>query len=161
MTRMLTLIFTLIALPSAAQSLAGAAEIFGGYAGFVDDATIAHGVVGGNARIYLSPRVAVGPEFVYMRGPRFDRDLFVTGNVTFDILAPREGRRVMPFVVAGGGVTRYSGRIGSFTFTSWEGTFTGGGGVRVDLTERLFVTGDARIGWEPHLRYTGGAGVRW
>lgn len=161
MTRILTLLFTLIALPAAAQSPAGAAEIFGGYAGFVDDATIGHGVVGGSTRIYVSPRLAVGPEIVYMRGPGADRDLFVTGNLTFDILAPRDGTRVVPFLVAGGGATRFSDRIGPNAFSSWEGTFTAGGGVRVNVTERFFVGGEARIGWEPHIRYTAGAGVRW
>ena len=44
-----------------------------GWAGFVDDATIHHGVFGGGARISLSPRISVGPEIAYMVGPDDDR----------------------------------------------------------------------------------------
>ena len=56
-----------------------AAELVAGWAGFVDDAMIHHGVVGGSIRWYLSPRVSVGPELVYMKGPGRDRDFFATG----------------------------------------------------------------------------------
>ncbi len=48
----------------------GAAEFSIGYAGFLDDAFISHTLVGGSARWYLSPRVAVVAEIVYMIGPR-------------------------------------------------------------------------------------------
>ena len=52
-----------------------AVEIFAGYAGFVDDATIDHAVFGGAGRFYISPRASQGPEVTYMRGPDLDRDL--------------------------------------------------------------------------------------
>ena len=66
-------------------------EFLAGYAGFVDDATIDHTIFGAAARVYLTPRVAIGPELVYMRGPNSDRDLFLTGNMTFDVIPPRGG----------------------------------------------------------------------
>jgi len=140
---------------------APAVEFLAGYAGFADDATIDHGIVGGAARVYLSPRIAVGPELVYMRGPRTDRDLFLTGNLTFDLLRPRNGRppRVSPFLVAGGGLFRHSDDFPSGTFSSYEGAFTGGGGVRAWFNDRVYGVADFRIGWELHVRVNGAIGV--
>ena len=69
-----------------------AIEFLAGHAGFADDATIEHSVFGGAGRVYVTPRLSVGPEITYMRGPREDRDWFFLGNLTFDILRPRAGR---------------------------------------------------------------------
>jgi hypothetical protein len=158
---------TFVAAPGAATAQDGAGarpapvvEVTGGYAGFLDDAIIEHGVFGGSARVYLLPRVSVGPEIVYMVGPHDDRDLFVTGNLTFDILGPSGGRprRVTPFLVAGGGWFRHSDRFGFEEFSSTEGAFTAGGGLRAWASERVFLAADARVGWEPHVRFTGTVG---
>src|SRR5262245_55472097 len=141
---------------------APAVEVLAGYAGFVDDATIDHMIVGGAARIYVTPRVAVGPELVYMRGPNSDRDLFLTGTLTFDGLSPDAGRprRVTPFLVAGGGFFQHSDRVGAFDFTSYEGAFTAGGGVRGWVSDRVYAFGDVRFGWELHARVNAGVGIR-
>jgi hypothetical protein len=156
----------ILAAPAPAQSgLASrppaAVEAFAGYAGFVDESLIEHAVLGTSARIYLTPRIALGPELAYMRGPGADRDLFLTGNLTFDLLSPRQGRprRVSPFLVAGGGFMRHSDSFGAGTFSSSEGAVTGGGGVRVRLNDRAYAVADFRVGWEPHVRVTGGIGV--
>ena len=140
---------------------APAVEFLAGYAGFVDDATIDHSIWGAAARVYLTPRLAIGPELVYMRGPNSDRDLFLTGNLTFDVLPPRNGRprRVSPFLVAGGGFFQHSDRFGAFDFTSYEGAFTAGGGVRGWITDRVYAFGDFRVGWELHARVNAGVGV--
>jgi hypothetical protein len=140
---------------------APALEFLAGYAGFVDDATIDHSIVGAAARIYLTPRLAVGPELVYMRGPNWDRDLFLTGNLTFDVLPPRNGRprRVSPFLVAGGGFFQHSDRFGALGFTSYEGAFTAGGGVRGWISDRVYALADLRFGWELHSRVNAGVGV--
>jgi len=140
---------------------APALEFLAGYAGFADDATIDHGIVGAAGRVYLTPRLAVGPEFVYMRGPGSDRDLFLTGNLTFDVLPPRFGRprRVTPFLVAGGGFFQHSDRFGAFDFTSYEGAFTAGGGVRGWVTRRVYALADFRLGWELHARINAGIGI--
>jgi hypothetical protein len=139
---------------------AGAFEFSAGYAGFVDDATIDHAVLGIGSRWYLGPRLSIGPEVVYMKGPGGDRDLFLTANLTWD-LAGGYGRspRVIPFIVGGAGLMRHRDRFGSQTFTSSEGAFTAGGGARVRLNDRIFAAGDARIGWELHYRFTGTVGV--
>ena len=141
---------------------AGTVEFSAGYAGFVDDATIDHGLVGIASRWYLGPRLSIGPEAVYMQGPGGDRDLFLTGNVTWDLFG-RNGRssRVVPFIVGGAGLMRHRARFGTQTFTSTEGAFTAGGGVRAGLNDRIFVAGDARLGWELHYRVTGTVGVRF
>jgi hypothetical protein len=141
--------------------VAGAIEFPAGWAGFVDDARIDHGVFGVAARFSLSPRVSVGPEVSYMIGPGGDRDLFVTANLTFDFFAPRrlQGPRVTPFVVVGGGVFQHSDRFGAETVSSWEGAFTAGGGARIWINDRVYLAPDVRIGWEPHVRAAVAFGV--
>jgi hypothetical protein len=134
-------------------------EFTAGYAGFADDGTINHGVFGGAIRFHLSPRVSVGPELAYMIGPGDDRDLFFTGNLTFDVLAPRPARRVTPFLVIGGGLFRHSDRFGPETYSSVEGAVTGGGGVRAWVSDRVYIASELRVGWELHYRLTGTVGV--
>jgi hypothetical protein len=125
-----------------------------GWAGFGDEGIIHHTVVGVGYRHYVSRRISLGPEVQFMSGPGSDRDLIVTGNVMFDVLGPRvdRPRRTTPFIVAGGGLFRHSDRFGPETFSSTEGAFTGGVGVRTWVGERAFVAADARVGWEMHLR---------
>jgi hypothetical protein len=168
-TRILPLLVFLMAAPAAAQTIVHtgpttAVEAVGGHAGFIDESFVDHAVFGASGRIHLSRRISIGPEVVFMRGPRFDRDLFVTGNLTFDFLTPPfEARKgtVNAFLVTGAGLMRHSDRFGPTTFTSSEGAVTGGGGARVWLTDRVYALGEFRLGWEPHYRVTGGVGVLW
>jgi len=100
---------------------------------------------------------------IYMAGPGMDRDLFVTGNVTYDFVGPRRaGRRdlVVPYVVAGGGFFRHTDRFGSRGSAATESAVTGGGGARIWVSDRVYIGGEARFGWEPHTRYTATVGVR-
>ena len=153
-------LFTALASPSSRR---GAAEprpkVWWGYAGFLDDTTITHTVWGGSARWYLLPRLAIGPELIYFRGPRDDRDVVVTGNLTFDFLAG--AHPVTPFVVGGGGFFRHRDKFGGATFTSTEGSFTGGAGVRLWIGRQFYVAPEFRIGWEPHVRISVAAGWRF
>jgi hypothetical protein len=138
-------------------------ELETGWAGFPDDGgSIDHWVLGAAARFYLSPRVSVGPELVYMIGPRTDRDLIFTGNLTFDLLGPTDGRgrRATPYLVLGGGLFTHREDFSGRTFSSTEGAFTGGGGVRFWLNDRVSIAGDLRAGWELHLRTTLSIGLR-
>ncbi|MEO8070641.1 MAG: hypothetical protein ABI652_04515 [Acidobacteriota bacterium] len=141
------------------------AEGHAGHASFADNSPIGHSVFGGSARIFLTPRIAVGPEITYMRGPGADRDWFFTGNITVDVLDPRRRRRVAPYVIAGAGYTRQQAMVGTGLFSSGEGTFTAGAGARVDLTDRLtdrlFVAPELRLGWELHWRAGLSLGVKW
>ena len=108
----------------AAATPAGAIEFALGHAAFVDDAAIHHSVVGGSVRLQVLPRVAIGPELVYRQGPRDDRDWMLTGNVTFDLRAPQQRPRIVPFLVAGAGLLRHHDRFGGIPFVSSEGAFT-------------------------------------
>src|SRR5262245_28042959 len=64
-----------------------AVEGTAGWAGFVDDAMINHGLVGGAVRVPLGDgRLSLGPEIVFARGPRSDRDVFVLGSLWIDLV---------------------------------------------------------------------------
>lgn len=87
----------------------------------------------------------------------------LTGNVTFDLVRPVNGEppSFTPFAVVGGGVFRTRESFPNReTFTSSEGAFTAGGGVRALVGQYVFVGGEARIGWELHIRLNGIVGVR-
>ena len=103
----------------------------------------------------MTPRLSVGPELLFIQGEHHSH-LVATGNVTLDL----RQARVTPFIVAGGGAfqTRYAFPGGDYT--SWEGAFTAGGGVRGSVTPRVSVGVDARLGWELHLRLGGVVGIR-
>jgi len=135
-------------------------DFSGGWARFPDESLIDHGTVGGSARFYLTPRLSVGPELVYMIGPGTDRDLFVTGNVTYEwpMLVSGRSPRVMPFVVASGGYMRHRPRFG--TFVAHTTAIVGGGGVRVRITDRVSAGPELRFGLELHLRVGGTVTIR-
>jgi hypothetical protein len=97
-----------------------------------------------------------------MKGPADDRDLFVTGNVTWDFVTQRTPRAglVVPYVLGGAGFFRHSDKFGPVDFASNEGTFTAGGGARFWVTPRVYVGGEARVGWELHTRLAGTVGVQ-
>ena len=135
---------------AAAQDRQGpTVEVAAGWVGFTDNTLIGEGLVAGAARWYLLPRISVGPEIAYIDDHNHSHRM-VTGNVTWDMFPPTSGqpRRITPFLVAGGGVfqTRESFPLGSFT--SSEGAFTAGGGIRVVIGDRMTVGVETRIGWE-------------
>jgi hypothetical protein len=135
------------------------AEATVGWAGFVDDATIDHTVIGGGLRVPLFERVSVGPEVFYAIGPGHDRDWFVLGSIWFDLVRERRGTPVVPYLVAGAGLMHNTNRYGPRTFTYLEGAFSAGGGARARVTDRVFVGGDVRLGWELHLRAAAHVGI--
>ncbi len=148
--------------PAWAQGRPGAAlDLSAGWVGFADDGIVSEGMVGGAGRFYLTPRLSVGPELVYIAGDSHSH-LVLTGNLTFDVVAPRGGRppAVTPFVVVGGGMFQTRESFFGEDYTHTEGAFTAGGGVRVAVGDRVTVGVDTRIGWEPHLRVNGVVGVR-
>ena len=136
-------------------------EMEAGWMGFADDGIVSEGLVGGAGRWYVSPRVSIGPELVYVHGSNH-RHLIVTANVTFDFLSPTSGRprQVTPFLVAGGGLFQTRETFTSGDFTSREGAFTAGGGARASAGERVAIGIDVRVGWELHLRVSGFVGLR-
>ena len=137
------------------------AEFLAGWVGFADDGIVSEGMFGGAARFYLLPRIAVGPEVLYIQGENHSH-FVLTGNLTWDVIAPAGGRpaRVTPFLVAGGGLYQTREDFPSGPYTSSEGAFTAGGGVRAVAGDRVTVGVDVRIGWELHVRVNGIVGVR-
>jgi hypothetical protein len=128
---------------------------------FPDDGIVSEGFAGVAARAYLSPRISIGPEIAFIQGGHHSH-LMVTGNLTCDLLAPLSGRprRVTPFVVVGGGMFQTSENFPTGNFTSTEGAFTAGGGVRALLGDRVTAGIESRVGWETHIRVNGFVGVR-
>jgi hypothetical protein len=152
----------LVAGDARAQTPRGVAvEGVAGWAGFVDDATIHHSVIGASVRVPILDRLSVGPEVVYMVGPGDDRDLFLLGSIWFDFVPTTPRTIVVPYLVAGGGYMRHRDVFRTGVFASGEGSFTAGGGARVHLNDRVYVGGDVRIGWELHLRTTAHVGFTW
>ena len=139
-----------------------AAEFAAGWVGFADDGIVSESLVGGAARWYLLPRVSVGPELVYIHGAHHSH-LVITGNVTWDVLAPTNGRprQVTPFLAAGGGVFQTREHFYNCTYTSSEGAFTAGGGVRALVADRVTLGLEMRVGWEPHIRINGLIGLQF
>jgi hypothetical protein len=134
-------------------------EGIAGHAAFLDEDPVDHVIAGAALRYTLSPRVSIGPEIVYMRGPDLDRDLFLTGDVWFDFLAPGPygPRPVTPYLVAGAGLMRHTDRF-TPDFTAYEFAVTGGLGLRIRLTDRWYIAPEGRLGWEPHSRFSASIG---
>lgn len=147
------------ATPAVAQSSRVAVTGGGGWAGFLDDGRIDHGVTGGGLDWRLTPHLAVGPEVLYMVGPGDDRDLFVLGIARVGFRPFDKG--LVPFLTAGGGLVTHSDTYGGgVTSRSTEGAFVFGGGVRWNVSPRVFIAPDVTVGWEPHLRTSVMVGVR-
>jgi hypothetical protein len=146
--------------PSAGRRPASTVELSAGSAVFADDNGPAHRIVGGTYRAYISPRVALGPELVYFDGSGDHSDLAATVNLTFDLRRPdgRRPRRVVPYLLAGGGWFQYRDAFQGIRFTSSEGALTGGGGVRVWPSHSMYLGAEYRLGWELHARLSGHVG---
>ena len=162
--QVLIVAFALLVVPMAgfatAQDRSGPeAEVAVGWVGFADDGIASESLVGGAARWYVRPRISVGPELVYMGGSNHSH-LMATGNVTWDMVGSRSRRPLTPFLVVGAGVFQTRETLFTGTFTSHEGAFTAGGGVRAMLGDRVMVGVDTRVGWELHLRLSGFVGLR-
>jgi hypothetical protein len=130
-------------------------EVVAGWAGFVDENWIDRAMIGAGGRIFVTERIAVGPEFVFLRGSDDEHDWILTGNATIDLVrdAGPPTRRIVPFAVISGGYLRQVTRIGARRFASDEGTVSGGVGVRIGLGQRVFIAPEIRVGYEPELRF--------
>jgi hypothetical protein len=129
---------------------AGAAEGILGHAVFADESPIHHSVFGVAAALRVTKRLAVGPELVRMHGPGDDRDWIFAGAVWFDLTSPGSLRAgtVVPFISGGYGILAHSDRFG----TNTDQYYGGGGGVRIHLTDRLYIAPEVLFASELHLR---------
>ena len=137
-----------------------------GFAAFADEAPVEHFVVGAAPRFYVSPRVSIGPEFVYMIGPEYVRDIFLTGNIWFDFFdqPPSRINRFTPYLVGGVGVMFHRNFLFNEGAARWfhkETGFSGGLGLRVAVGDRWYIAPEIRLGSELHARLTAALGYRF
>lgn len=135
-------------------------KVIFGSAIFNDDSE--HKIVGGAVRAYLTKRLSIEPEYLFLRHSDNDQDHLVQPNVAFDFTNPR--KRFVAYGIAGAGVLHHKGRffgsdfvtgaprVFDISFTTW--TASAGGGVKIFLTKRLFVSPEFRVGREPTVRAT-------
>jgi hypothetical protein len=144
------ILLLLIPVTASAQGIPGpVVEVSGGFAGFVDESIIPHGTLGAALRWDLGSHLSVGPEVAYMKTDG-DQDLFLTGKAVFDFLRHHQ---VSPyFVVDGGLMLHRTTRVRNPPFWAQEGAVSFGGGARINVTPRVFVAPEMRLGWEPHIR---------
>lgn len=121
-----------------------------------------HNVVGVATRVYVTKRLSIEPEYLYMRRSKDDQDHVFQPNVVFDFTDP--AKRIVPYVIGGVGVLHNEGRVlrGDFEtrttrveeirFTTW--TASVGVGAKIRFTNKLFVSPEVRIGREPTARAT-------
>jgi outer membrane protein with beta-barrel domain len=133
--------------------------IFGG-AVFGED--LKHTLIGGAVRAYVTKRWSIEPEYLYLRRSKDDQDNLVQMNVAYDFTDPT--KRVVAYGIGGAGVLHNRGRVfrsdfvtgapfvREIKFTTW--TVSAGGGVKIFLTNRLFVSPELRLGREPTFRAT-------
>jgi hypothetical protein len=128
-----------------------------GYTGFGDEGLIHHAAFGGTVRGHVTPRISLAGELSYHIGPGQDRDVMVQGLAYVDFRTPRLGQagRVEPYVLVGGGLLANSTGFGSASCL----LLTWGGGTRVWVARRAYVTVDARLGWTPNIRVVSGVGI--
>ncbi len=112
-----------------------------GAAGFGDELSYPHFVAGGSVRFYLTRRLSVEPELLYMRGSAADQDYLFVPAVAYDLADPR--KRAVPYVIGGVGVFQRRGRFTSPATWSADA----GAGVKIFLNDRLFIAPEARLGY--------------
>lgn len=126
--------------------------ITGGGSAFLDGPT--HSVVGGSFRFYMTDRLAVEPEYLYMRGSASDQDHVGVGNLLYHF--NDSDAAISPFAIGGVGVFSHRGR--RFTTNGAEALL--GGGVRINLTNRFFFEPRVRLGVQDvNLSFTGSLGI--
>jgi len=129
-----------------------------GLTAWLDEVTDYSATIGGAYRRYITPRLSIEPEFLYLIGAGSIRDITVIPNISYDF---RPGRPIRPYLTAGVGWIHHSEKypgalLPDFSFN--DVTVSGGIGVRVFVTPRVFLAPEVRIGFEPIFRATGSFG---
>ncbi len=125
-----------------------------GLVGFLGNQIEHHYVIGGSVRKYVSPRVAVEPEFLYIRHNEYRKDFVLQGNVIRDVAG---NDRFRPYLVGGIGIVhrRKKSPGAQRPFFAYNGLTAGGGaGVRIRAGDRLVVSPEFRVGFETLFRAT-------
>ncbi|MEX2302151.1 MAG: outer membrane beta-barrel protein [Bryobacterales bacterium] len=146
---LLLLLHTSTALAQSARRGQFEVRGLGGYSTFIDESSQNHVVAGGSGHYYITRRLSVGPEFLYMYRNEFDQDITASAHVAWDF---KGSSRVQPYVAGRIGVLRHFAP--RFAVNSWA--YGAGLGVKIALTDRLFLTPEFSMGVEPILRATVG-----
>ena len=121
-----------------------------------------HKLVGGAVRAYVTKRLSIEPEYLYLRRSKDDQDHLGQISVAYDFTDPT--KRLVAYGIAGAGVLHNRGRVfrsdfvtgapsvREISFTTW--TASAGGGLKIFVTKRLFVSPELRLGREPTFRAT-------
>ena len=144
--------------PAFGEPLAGVMELRGtvGYSNFLDEDPLHHLVTGGSAKFFVTNRIAVEPEFLFMYRSRQDIDFQVIPNVVFEF-TKRESR-FQPYAIGGVGLQRHRELTGSGYY--WSNSWTGSAGIgtKIFLSDRLYLSPEFRLGLEPIVRITASIG---
>ena len=140
-------------LPAAAQQPPRAVvDVEAGWLLFPDDGTVTEPFGGGAFRVYVRPRISVGAEAAFIAGESHSHTM-ATGNVTWDVR--QRGATAIPFLVAGLGLFQTREQFSRDAYSSYDPSFTAGGGLRARVNDRVAAGAEVRIGWELHLRVNG------
>jgi len=145
--------------PKAEVKIGAGISTFGG----TTNNNFRHTVVSGSVRVYVYRRLSIEPEVMYMQRGEHDRDFVFTPHVALDLTDPTG--RVVPYVIAGVGIEHHRDQFTFFDFFNGNALVTrkvsentisanAGVGVKLFLTDRLFVSPDVRVGHEPSFRAT-------
>ena len=125
-----------------------AKAMFGG-AAFDDDT--GHTLVGGAVRAYVTKRISIEPEYLYLRNSNTDQDHLVGASVAYDFATDRT-QRLVAYAIGGVGILHHQSSFVSNDFTTWSAS--AGVGAKIFVTKRLFLSPEFRLGREPMVRAT-------
>ena len=131
-----------------------------GKSAFLDEDTpFDHTIFGAAFAIGITEHLRIEPQFLYMDGPGPDEDFTITGNIAYDLI---QSERLDFYIIGGAGLINQRDRIGDGpAFSSSEGTASGGAGVKIKFTDRLFVAPEFRLGYEPLYLFTVSLGYKF
>jgi hypothetical protein len=127
-----------------------------------DNESYPHFVVGTAMRFHISRHWSIEPEFSYMRRSANDQDYIVQPNVVYEFNSHND--RVVPYLIGGVGVIHHKSVFRESDFvtgapvtfdTSWTTwSVSGGAGLKVFVSKRVFVAPEARLGHQPTVQAT-------
>ena len=124
----------------------------------VDSGDAGYITLGASIRTYISPRWSVEPGFSITRGNPYREHSF-SCNFIKDAEGWWSGSRVRPYGLIGLAYTRSGGSNPALGSLHRYPTVGGGIGIRIYLSDRVFVTPQARLNWAmPAVELTGSIG---
>lgn len=125
-----------------------------------------HKMFGAALRVYVTKRISIEPEYMYYRNGENDQDHSGQLSVAYDFTDPT--KRAVFYGIFGVGGLHHEGRsfsddpitgaprVFERSFDTW--TASGGVGVKIFITKKLFVSPELRLGKQPTVRASISAG---